>query len=161
MGQWLEVLAGGITQGAIYCVFAFGLSLVYGTTRIMNFAHGSFYMVGGYLAWVLSVGYFGFSYPVVFLIAVPLLFLIGVAVERVVIRPLRWTPNWKTSTMMATPRARIRHRQSQLDHLRPGREAASATRRRNRIDWAASSSPITRFWCAPWRSGSWLRLTYS
>jgi len=102
MGQWLEVLAGGITQGAIYCVFAFGLSLVYGTTRIMNFAHGSFYMVGGYLAWVLSVGYFGFSYPIVFLIAVPLLFLIGVAVERVVIRPLRWAPNWKTSTMMAT-----------------------------------------------------------
>ena len=102
MGQWLEVLAGGITQGAIYCVFAFGLSLVYGTTRIMNFAHGSFYMVGGYLAWVLSVGYFGFSYPIVFLIAVPLLFLIGVAVERVVIRPLRWTPNWKTSTMMVT-----------------------------------------------------------
>jgi branched-chain amino acid transport system permease protein len=68
----------------------------------MNFAHGSFYMVGGYLAWVLSVGYFGFSYPIVFLIAVPLLFLIGVAVERVVIRPLRWAPNWKTSTMMAT-----------------------------------------------------------
>src|SRR6476646_9447884 len=102
MGQCLEVLAGGITQGAIYCVFAFGLSLVYGTTRIMNFAHGSFYMVGGYLDCVLSVVYFGFSYPIVFLIAVPLLFLVGVAVERVVIRPLRWAPSWKTSTMMAT-----------------------------------------------------------
>lgn len=102
MQQFLEVLISGITQGAVYCVFAFGLSLVYGITRIMNFAHGSFYMIGAYIAWVLSAGYFGLGYPVVFALLIPTLFLLGIALERVVIRPLRWQPNWKTTTMMVT-----------------------------------------------------------
>ena len=102
MQQFLELLIGGIAQGAVYCVFAFGLSLVYGTARVLNFAHGSLYMMGAYIAWVLSAGYFGLGYPLVFAILVPTLFLLGVAFERLIIRPLRWKSNWKISTMMVT-----------------------------------------------------------
>lgn len=102
MQQFAEILINGLAQGAVYCVFAFGLSLVYGTTRIMNFAHGSLYMTGAYIAWVLSAGYLGFSYPVVFILLMPILFAIGLVLERVVIRPLRWKANWKTTTMMVT-----------------------------------------------------------
>lgn len=102
MQQYLEVLVSGFAQGAVYCVFAFGLSLVYGIARVLNFAHGSFYMTGAYIAWLLSVGGLGLGYPAMFAILVPALFLIGILFERVVIRPLRWGPNWKTTTMMVT-----------------------------------------------------------
>ena len=100
--QYVEVLISGIAQGAVYCVFAMGLSLVYGTARVLNFAHGSFFMVGAYIAWVLSAGYFEFNYALMLTILIPVLFLMGVALERAVIRPLRWGRNWKMTTMMVT-----------------------------------------------------------
>ena len=100
--QYVEVLISGIAQGAVYCVFAMGLSLVYGTARVLNFAHGSFFMVGAYIAWVLSVGYFELNYPMMLAILIPVLFLLGVVFERAVIRPLRWGSNWKMTTMMVT-----------------------------------------------------------
>ena len=102
MLQIIETLISGIVQGSVYCVFALGLSLVYGTARVLNFAHGSFYMTGAYIAWVLSVGVFSLSYPVMLLVLVPILFFVGVLFERAVIRPLRWKPNWKMTTMMVT-----------------------------------------------------------
>ena len=100
--QYVEVLISGIAQGAVYCVFAMGLSLVYGTARVLNFAHGSFFMVGAYIAWVLSAGYFELNYALMLTILIPVLFLMGVALERAVIRPLRWGRNWKMTTMMVT-----------------------------------------------------------
>lgn len=100
--QYVEVLISGIAQGAVYCVFAMGLSLVYGTARVLNFAHGSFFMVGAYGAWVLSDGYLGLNYAVMLTVLVPMLFLTGVVLERAIIRPLRWGRNWKMTTMMVT-----------------------------------------------------------
>ena len=100
--QYLEVLISGVAQGAVYCVFALGLSLVYGTARVLNFAHGSFFMVGAYLAWVLGAGHFGLGYPATIAILIPTLFLLGVILERAIVRPLRWGRNWKMTTMMVT-----------------------------------------------------------
>ena len=102
MLQLIEVFISGLVQGAVYCVFALGLSLVYGTARVLNFAHGSIYMMGAYLAWVLSAGYFGLGYGLVFLVLLPLFFVIGLGLERVVVRPLRWGARWQTTTMMVT-----------------------------------------------------------
>ena len=100
--QYVEVLISGVAQGAVYCVFAMGLSLVYGTARVLNFAHGSFFMVGAYIAWVLSDGYLGLNYAATLAVLIPVLFLMGVLLERTVIRPLRWGRNWKMTTMMVT-----------------------------------------------------------
>lgn len=102
MLQYLEVFISGVTQGAVYCVFALGLSLVYGIARILNFAHGSFYMAGAYIAWILSGGYVDIGYPAMLAVLVPTLFLLGVLFERGIVRPLRWGVNWKTTTMMVT-----------------------------------------------------------
>ncbi len=102
MQQILELLISGIGQGAVYCVFAFGLSLVYGVSKVLNFAHGSLYMMGAYTAWILSVHYLELGYPLVFLILVPAFFLVGLFLERLIIRPLRWKPQWKITTMMVT-----------------------------------------------------------
>ena len=45
-----QVLSG-LTAAMFLFVVASGLSLVFGVLRVLNFAHGSFYMVGAYLAW--------------------------------------------------------------------------------------------------------------
>jgi branched-chain amino acid transport system permease protein len=42
---------GGLTTAMFLFLIASGLSLVFGVMRVINFAHGSFYMVGAYLAW--------------------------------------------------------------------------------------------------------------
>lgn len=98
----LEILFGGLTLGAIYCVFALGLSLVYGTARVLNFAHGSIYMAGAYLAWILSTGLYQLGYLPTLLLLVPTLFGAGMLIERCLIRPLRSHENWQTKTMLMT-----------------------------------------------------------
>jgi branched-chain amino acid transport system permease protein len=95
------ILVTGIVTGTIYAVFAVGLSLVYGTSRILNFAYGSFYMMAAYMAWQLMVGV-GLSYLLTALILLPLLFVIGFLVDRIVIRQLRKAENWKLASMMGT-----------------------------------------------------------
>jgi branched-chain amino acid transport system permease protein len=51
---FLFLLINGITQGMLLFVIASGLSLVFGVLRVINFAHGSLYMIGAFLACSLS-----------------------------------------------------------------------------------------------------------
>lgn len=76
----------GLALGAIYVLFAIGLSLIFGMLTVVNFAHGAFYMVGAYVGlFLLSLG--GNFW--LCLIAVPLIVgTVGLAVERFLIRPL-------------------------------------------------------------------------
>jgi branched-chain amino acid transport system permease protein len=100
--QLIDVLIGGITLGAVYSVAAIGLSLVYGVSRVFNFSYGAFFTWGAYFAWILSAGALHLPYPVTFVVSVPVLFLAGMGLERGLIRPLRWRPNWQITTMIAT-----------------------------------------------------------
>jgi branched-chain amino acid transport system permease protein len=79
----------GLSLGAIYAMMASGLSLIFGLMRVVNFAHGSFYMLGAYtLVYLISlIGNFW-----VCLIAAPIIIgLIGVMIEITGIRPLYGT----------------------------------------------------------------------
>ncbi|SFJ80840.1 branched-chain amino acid ABC transporter permease [Celeribacter neptunius] len=98
----VEILISGTTQGAVYCVIAMGLSLVYGTSRILNFAHGALYTLGGYIAWYLMYGGPGLSFGLAFLATLPILFGVGVVLEAGLIRPLRRHPNWQINAIMVT-----------------------------------------------------------
>lgn len=75
----------GLIIGAFYALMALGLSLILNLSGVINFAHGGFLAIGGYLAYVLIpfVGFWG-----ALLIAPFLTAFIGLAVERVLIRPL-------------------------------------------------------------------------
>ena len=44
--KWLQLLVSGITVGAIYALIALGYVTIYRTSRVVNFAQGSFVMLG-------------------------------------------------------------------------------------------------------------------
>lgn len=50
LGTFLQHLTNGISLGSLYALVAIGYTLVYGILRLINFAHGDVFMVGGYLA---------------------------------------------------------------------------------------------------------------
>jgi branched-subunit amino acid ABC-type transport system permease component len=86
LGQVLS----GLTAAMFLFVVASGLSLVFGVLRVLNFAHGSFYMVGAYLAWQwmqLLSGLTG-SFWFAVLGAALGVALIGGAIERLLLRHL-------------------------------------------------------------------------
>lgn len=76
----------GLALGAIYVLFAIGLSLIFGMLMVVNFAHGAFFMVGAYVGlFVLMLG--GDFWTA--LVVVPLTVgFIGLGVERFLVRPL-------------------------------------------------------------------------
>jgi len=76
----------GLALGAIYVLFAIGLSLIFGMLQVVNFAHGAFYMVGAYVGlFLVSMG--GNFW--LCLVTVPLVVgSCGMLVERFLVRPL-------------------------------------------------------------------------
>ena len=91
-GLLLQLLNGLADASALFLVAA-GLSLIFGVTRVVNFAHGSFYMLGIYLAWTFT-GYFGggAGYWAGLLLAALATGLIGAAAERLVLSRLYGAP---------------------------------------------------------------------
>lgn len=91
-GLLLQLLNGLADASALFLVAA-GLSLIFGVTRVVNFAHGSFYMLGVYLAWTFT-NYFGdgAGYWAGLLLAALATGLIGAAAEWLVLRRLYQAP---------------------------------------------------------------------
>src|SRR5580658_7556034 len=84
--MWQVVLfnvTNGLIIGAFYVLMALGLSLILNLSNVINFAHGNFLALGGYLAFTLTpaLGYWG-----ALLISPLLTALLGVLVERLMIR---------------------------------------------------------------------------
>ena len=53
----INIILQGVLVGGLYALFAAGLSLIFGVTRVVNFAHGSLMMLGAYLgAWLAKIG---------------------------------------------------------------------------------------------------------
>ncbi|MGQ9703810.1 MAG: branched-chain amino acid ABC transporter permease [Actinomycetota bacterium] len=95
MTFFLNQLIIGIQLGSQYVMVALGLTLIFGILDISHFAHGHLYMLGAYFLYVLLV-----LAKVNYWLALPLcmvsLALGGVAVERLVYRPLRDQPHINT-----------------------------------------------------------------
>ena len=76
----------GIALGTVFVLLSTGLSVIFGMLGVVNFAHGAFYMVGAY-AGVFMLGLTGSFWLA--LVSVPILVgLLGMAVERLLVRPL-------------------------------------------------------------------------
>ena len=83
----LDLAINGLIIGMFYALMAIGLSLIFGILKVVNFAHGEFYMVGAY-AYTLAALMLGLSpwlaLPLAFFMGV----LVGLVVERLLMRPL-------------------------------------------------------------------------
>jgi len=86
--RWLANLAtvvvGGVMQGGVYAMFAVGLTLIFGVMRIINAAHGEMVMMGAYLTWV-AFFYLGVDPLLSLVLTLPVAFLFGVAVQKVLL----------------------------------------------------------------------------
>ncbi len=78
-------VTNGLIIGAFYVLMALGLSLILNLSNVINFAHGGFLVLAGYIAYAITP-YVGFWGALVF--APPLIALVGLALERTLIRPL-------------------------------------------------------------------------
>jgi branched-chain amino acid transport system permease protein len=90
MADWSyipQVLVSGLGIGCVYGLIGIGFCVIYNASGIVNFAQGAFVMLGGMITQVLF-SRSGVPLPVAALIAIAAVAVLGVAIERVVVRPL-------------------------------------------------------------------------
>ena len=82
----LQAIATGFLLGGIYCLICVGLTLTFGVMRIINFAHGEFLMVAMYATYFFATAFKTEPYVAV-VVVLPGLFVLGMIVFHVLIRP--------------------------------------------------------------------------
>ena len=95
---FLQHIVNALSLGSLYALIAIGYTMVYGILRLINFAHGDIFMLGGYFAFYLIATFF-LPWWVAFIVAISLTALLGIGLERVAYRPLRDSP--KISVMIS------------------------------------------------------------
>jgi len=87
MEFWVTQTFNGISYGALLFLLASGLSLIFGVMRIVNLAHGSYFLLGGYVG--LTTLWQTKSFPLALVSGAVAVALIGIAMERLFLRRLR------------------------------------------------------------------------
>ncbi|WP_426320155.1 branched-chain amino acid ABC transporter permease [Pseudoduganella sp. R-43] len=77
----------GLVNGSFYAMLSLGLAVIFGLMNVINFAHGAMYMMGAFLAWI-GMTYFGMSYWSVLVLAPLIVGVLGVVIERTMLRRL-------------------------------------------------------------------------
>jgi branched-chain amino acid transport system permease protein len=90
MHQLLQQIFSGLASGAIYASLALALVMIYRATDLVNFAQGEMAMFSTYIAWTLVNA--GVPFWAAFVATLVVSFLGGMAIERVVIRPVENAP---------------------------------------------------------------------
>src|SRR5471032_2464021 len=89
--NFLSQMFNGLVLGALLALISSGLTIIYGTLGVLNLAHGAMFMLGGY------AGYVAFDATGSYLLAVAagagFVMLVGVIMERVIIRHFYGRPN--------------------------------------------------------------------
>ncbi|MEO8078947.1 MAG: branched-chain amino acid ABC transporter permease [Caldimonas sp.] len=90
MDQLLHQILSGLATGGIYASVALALVMIYQATHLVNFAQGELAMFCTYIAWALLQT--GMPYWAAFALTVAGAFVLGVVIERVIIRPVENAP---------------------------------------------------------------------
>lgn len=90
MDAFLHQVLAGLATGGIYASLALALVMIYQATHLVNFAQGEMAMFATYFAWSLINA--GVPYWPAFLLTVVFAFMLGVVIERVIIRPVENSP---------------------------------------------------------------------
>lgn len=87
MAAFLQAVVSGLVTGSIYALMTVGMTLIYGTLRTLNMAHGSMVMIGGYVAWMIFDG-LGWG-PIPGMVGAAIVaFAFGILIQQVAVRPL-------------------------------------------------------------------------
>tara|TARA_B100001123_G_scaffold407386_1_gene499607 strand:- start:616 stop:1533 length:918 start_codon:yes stop_codon:yes gene_type:complete len=96
---WAQQLINGLTIGGMYTLVAVGFTLFFGVLRLINFAHGEVFMLGGFVGLVVAWSAEGLGITngiiivlLMFLIAMGVCAIIGAVMERFAYRPVRGMP---------------------------------------------------------------------
>ena len=98
MLQALQIVISGVAQGCIYGLIALGLVLIYKTTETVSFAHGELMMLGAFAGFGFMT-LLGLPFWLAFVATVVAMGLFGVALERIVIRPILGQPAFALVTL--------------------------------------------------------------
>ena len=82
--SWLDTVVQGILLGGLYCLYATGLSLIFGVMRVVNLAHGALTLLATYLA-LVAVEHTGISPLVALLLVAPVMFGMGYVIQRLLV----------------------------------------------------------------------------
>ncbi|MBQ4045621.1 MAG: branched-chain amino acid ABC transporter permease [Lachnospiraceae bacterium] len=84
----LANLINGLTIGSVYAIIALGYTMVYGISKMLNFAHGDVIMVGAYISFC-GTSYLGLPAVVSVILAMAVCTCLGILIEGLAYRPLR------------------------------------------------------------------------
>ena len=85
MSALLGQLLLGLVNGSFYAMLSLGLAVIFGLLNVINFAHGTLYMMGAFLAW-MGLNYFGINYWVMLIVAPILVGLFGIIIEKTMLQ---------------------------------------------------------------------------
>jgi branched-chain amino acid transport system permease protein len=90
MHEFLQQVFSGLASGAVYASLALALVMIYRSTELVNFAQGEMAMFSTYIAWTLVNA--GLPFWAAFVITLAASFLGGMAIERIIVRPVENAP---------------------------------------------------------------------
>jgi branched-chain amino acid transport system permease protein len=99
MDTFIQLTVSGLSNGAILALAALGFVLIYKASGVINFAQGQFLLIGAYVVWALTVDA-GLHWALAIAGAIGVAIVLGVVVERLVLRPLIGEPT--ISVIMVT-----------------------------------------------------------
>ncbi len=91
MELFLQSIVNSFIQGGFFALWAVGLVLIFGVMGVVNFAHGELVMVGAYTIWLVHAQN-NFPYLPTVVLAVTVVTIIGLLMERLLFRPKREDP---------------------------------------------------------------------
>lgn len=87
----MDILIYGIVNSVVFALIAIGFTLVYGISRLPNFAHGALYILMGYITWIF-LNQLGINYAVAILLALIITALVGGAIYQFLLIRVRGMP---------------------------------------------------------------------
>jgi branched-chain amino acid transport system permease protein len=97
----MQLLLNGIIAGSMYALIAAGFAVIYRTVRFFHLSHGAVYAAGAYFAFAL-VAYLGADLVASFAAATLLAGIAGLAIDRLVYRPLRMRKSRELAFLVAS-----------------------------------------------------------
>lgn len=93
-----QLIVSGVSQGALYALFALSMTVVYRATTVINFGHGDLVMGAAFLVFVLTT-YAGLPFALAGVVATLIMFAVGVFIQRGLIQPVLSGPHLTLAMM--------------------------------------------------------------